>query len=58
MLSRLAWRLVTPRQARRISLVFLLVWSVAAFIHDDGVAAARYMPDLPKQLHPSTSRAD
>lgn len=50
MLRRLLWRIITPRQLRRVTLVALLVWLGAAYLHQDG-AVERVREQLPQQVH-------
>lgn len=49
MLTRLLWRLVTPRKLRRVTLVALLMWLGVAYVHDSGTAS-RVREQLPRQV--------
>ncbi|MFV8246672.1 MULTISPECIES: hypothetical protein [Mycobacteriaceae] len=46
----LLWRLATPRQWRRRSLVLLLVWIAVAFAHHEGVLADAGELRLPREV--------
>lgn len=53
MLSRLFWKVITPRQLRRTTLAILLVWTVAAFADHHGIFDG--VPEnLPRQIHVNT----
>jgi hypothetical protein len=52
MLSRLVWRLITPRQLRRTTLVILLMWTALAFAHHDGTFQLGDQFHTPHQVRP------
>jgi hypothetical protein len=48
-LSRVLWRLITPRQLRRVTLVILVSWLAAAYLHHSGTMA-HVRDQLPRQV--------
>lgn len=54
MLSRLLWKIITPRQLRRITLVTLLVWTAAAFADHRGTFDDM-AEHLPRQVQVNTN---
>lgn len=56
MLSRIFWRIITPRQLRRVTLAFLLVWAAVSFADYNGTLDG-VDERLPSQIHVNTDWA-
>ena len=50
MFSRLLWRVVTPRQIRRASLLVLLAWFAVALAYQNGFLPQPDTDQLPLQV--------